>query len=237
LGALKANPGSPGKAALVDQLQKKYGEIAALNTAWGTSYADWDALKQPVPPPAFNDSIRKDLSIFVHRLALRYFSTIRDELKRQDPDHLYLGCRFAWYGLEEEQAAAEVCDVISYNIYSPRVDDRLWNRLAQFNKPCIIGEFHFGALDRGMFHPGLVSTPNQAARAAMYEDYVGSVLKNPSFVGCHWFQYTDEPLTGRAWDGENYNIGMVSVTDTPYAEMIQAAKKIHGEGYRIRLAH
>ena len=69
----------------------------------------------------------------------------------------------------------------------------------------------------------------------MYEDYVTSVLKNSSFVGCHWFQYTDEPLTGRSWDGENYNIGMVSVTDTPYAEMIQAARKIHAAGYRVRL--
>ena len=25
----------------------------------------------------------------------------------------------------------------------------------------------------------------------------------------------DEPLTGRAYDGENYNIGFLTVTDTP----------------------
>ena len=235
LGALKASVGSPGKAALLDQLQKKYGEVAGLNSAWGTQFSEWDAMKQPVPTVVLNDAIRKDLSFFVHRLALRYFSTIRDEIKRQDPNHLYLGCRFAWFGGEAEQAAAEVCDVISYNIYAPKLNELPWSHVAQFNKPCIIGEFHFGALDRGMFHPGLVSTPNQAARAAMYEDYVGSVLRSPSFVGCHWFQYTDEPLTGRSWDGENYNIGMVSVTDTPYAEMIQAAKNIHSKGYRIRL--
>jgi hypothetical protein len=235
LGALKANAGSPGKAALVDQLQKKYGSIAGLNTAWSTAYSDWSDLAQPVKAPTINDAIRKDLSIYVHRLALKYFTTIRDELKRIDPQHLYLGCRFAWFGPEEEQAASEVCDVISYNIYSPKLDEKQWAHVSQFDKPCIIGEFHFGALDRGMFHPGLVSTPNQAARAAMYEDYVGSVLRNPSFVGCHWFQYTDEPLTGRWYDGENYNIGMVSVTDTPYPEMIQAARRIHGDGYRIRL--
>ena len=35
--------------------------------------------------------------------------------------------------------------------------------------PLIIGEFHFGALDRGMFHTGLVPTANQEARAqALY---------------------------------------------------------------------
>jgi agarase len=68
----------------------------------------------------------------------------------------------------------------------------------------------------------------------MYRDYVGSVLDHPAFVGCHWFQYADEPLTGRTWDGENYNIGIVDVTDTPYPEMIAAAKQIHSEAYRRR---
>ena len=235
IGALKANAGSPGKAVFVDQLQKKYVDVARLNLAWSTSFASWDAFTQPVTLKSLTSECRGDCSLFVKRLALKYFSVIRDELKVQDPSHLYLGCRFAWYGPEAEQAASEICDVMSYNIYSPRLDEDKWGRVATFNKPCIIGEFHFGALDRGMFHPGLVSTPDQAARAAMYDDYVTSVLKNPSFIGCHWFQYTDEPLTGRSWDGENYNIGLVSVTDKPYPEMIQAARKIHGAGYRIRL--
>jgi hypothetical protein len=31
------------------------------------------------------------------------------------------------------------------------------------------------------------------------------VMDHPSFVGAHWFQYTDQPLTGRTLDGENYN--------------------------------
>ena len=81
---------------------------------------------------------------------------------------------------------------------------------------------------------GLVSTPNQAARAEMYRDYLRSVVDNPSFVGCAWFQYFDEPLTGRTYDGENYNIGLVDVTDTPYPEMIAAAKAVHAEAYPRR---
>jgi len=68
----------------------------------------------------------------------------------------------------------------------------------------------------------------------MYRDYVTSVLKHPSFVGCHWFQYTDEPLTGRTFDGENYNIGFVTVTDTPYPEMVEAARVVQGEAYNTR---
>ena len=42
-------------------------------------------------------------------------------------------------------------------------------------------------------------------------------------IGAHWFQWLDEPVTGRP-DGENYNIGFVDVTDQPYPEMIAGAK-------------
>jgi hypothetical protein len=45
-------------------------------------------------------------------------------------------------------------------------------------------------------------------------------------VGAHWFQWTDEPVLGR-FDGENYNIGLVDVTNRPYVELIEAAKATH----------
>jgi agarase len=44
----------------------------------------------------------------------------------------------------------------------------------------------------------------------------------------------DQPLTGRTLDGENYNIGFVTITDTPYPEMVAAARKTHGAMYRRR---
>jgi hypothetical protein len=85
-----------------------------------------------------------------------------------------------------------------------------------------------------MFHTGLVSAESQSERAMMYQAYVHSVLDHPNFVGCHWFQYVDQPLTGRWFDGENYNIGFLTVTDTPYPEMVKAARQVHREAYRRR---
>jgi hypothetical protein len=58
-----------------------------------------------------------------------------------------------------------------------------------------------------------------------------SVWALPAFVGCHWFQYVDQALTGR-FDGENYNIGFVTVTDTPYPEMVEAAREVNVTVYR-----
>jgi len=68
----------------------------------------------------------------------------------------------------------------------------------------------------------------------MYQDYLRSVADHPSLVGCHFFKYNDEPLTGRPGDGENYNIGFTTVTDGLYPEMIAAAKAVHGEVYARR---
>jgi hypothetical protein len=102
------------------------------------------------------------------------------------------------------------------------------------DKPCIIGEFHFGALDRGMFHTGLVATRDQAERAATYTRYVTDCLEDPNIVGCHWFQYMDSPVTGRSLDGENYQIGFIDNVDTPYAEIVAASRQLGAAMYRIR---
>ena len=234
-GALAAPADQPAKKAFLAQLTAKYQTISKLNAGWGTALSGWDNLNAPYKASQTpNDAQKADMGEFVHSFALRYFTTVRDTLKKYDPNHLYLGCRLANYTPEVVRASAEVCDVVSFNIYQPRLDRKAWAFTEDLNKPCIIGEFHFGALDRGLFHPGLVSTPNQAARAAMFRDYIQSVTDNPAFVGAHWFQYMDEPLTGRTLDGENYNIGFVTVTDTPYPEMVQAARSVLGETYGRR---
>ena len=84
-----------------------------------------------------------------------------------------------------------------------------------------------------MFDGGLVEVADQNARGQAYQTYIRSVLDNPKFVGAHWFQYADSPTLGRA-DGENYNIGFVSHVDTPYPELIAAARAVHGEMYSRR---
>jgi hypothetical protein len=192
LGALKAGGTSPAHRELMRQLEGRYPEIAALNAAWVTAFASHDALAQAGPdglPKAWNAAIRADLGAFVTSLARRYFETIRDALKRHDPDHLYLGCRFAWKTDEAIAAAAQVCDVVSFNIYKREVDPKEWAFLKDLGRPAIIGEYHVGATDRGMFHTGLVSASSQEERAATFAGYVRSVLDHPALVGCHWFQY------------------------------------------------
>lgn len=236
IGALQAGADSPAHRAILEDLQSKYTTIEKLNAAWGTEVKSWAELGADgwAPKSPYNEAVTADLTAFVTRLAREYFRTVNASLKALDPDHMYLGCRFAWKTAEAIQAASEVCDVVSFNIYARRVDPKEWAFLNDLGKPAIIGEFHVGALDRGMFHTGLVSAGSQAERAAVFGDYVGTVIDHPALVGCHWFQYEDQPLTGRSYDGENYNIGFVTVTDTPYPEMVETARKVLAPLYERR---
>jgi len=213
-------------------LEARHGTLAALNQAWGAKFEAWQAVA--APPAPFTAAAREDLAAFTRHFARQYFRTVREAIRSIDPDHLYLGSRFHIYTPEVLEAAAEFVDVISFNIYQARIDPARWAFLNDLDKPAIIGEFHFGALDRGMFHTGLVAAAGQENRAAMFQEYLRSVADHPNFVGAHWFQYTDQPLTGRTLDGENYNIGFVTVTDTPYPEMVRAAREVLGEIYRRR---
>jgi hypothetical protein len=97
----------------------------------------------------------------------------------------------------------------------------------------MIGEFHFGALDRGMFHPSLIEVANQAERGKAYATYIASALRHPNIVGAHWHQFGEQPTTGR-FDGENLQNGFLDVCDTPYPETIAGIREVGYRLYEIR---
>jgi hypothetical protein len=135
------------------------------------------------------------------------------------------------------QGCAAWCDVVSFNVYAPDLAGAGdWAFLHSVSKPALVGEFHFGATDRGAFGAGLIPVGSQEERAKSYAQYLQSFARDPSWVGAHWFQYVDQPLTGRLFDGENYAVGLVTLTDTPYAELTRAAAEVNRAVYRLRLA-
>ncbi len=232
VAALASPADQPVKKAFVDDLKKKYETIAALNRAWKTGHASWNALLETKENPE-GDGAKQDLQAFYTRIAETYFRTIREEIKAVAPQQLYLGCRFAWVNDRAARAASKYCDVVGYNRYAYSVADHRLPEGAQ-DRPTIIGEFHFGALDRGMFHTGLRVARDQEHRAELYRDYVLGALRNPSIVGTHWFQYKDQATTGRG-DGENYQIGFVDVCDRPYPEIVRTCREVGERMYEVRL--
>ena len=163
---------------------------------------------------------------FVHAAFARYLEVITAACRQHAPNHLNLGIRFGGGTHDELVKLMRGCDVFSYNTYRyapPRATlDHLYE-LAQ--RPILIGEFHIGVPERGLAS-GLVQAMNQTERGVAYRYYVEQAAAHPALVGTHWFQWLDQPVTGRN-DGENYNIGFVDVTDQPYAELVAAAKLTH----------
>jgi hypothetical protein len=96
-----------------------------------------------------------------------------------------------------------------------------------------VGEFHFPAWDRSFTADGDRSRLGLKQRADAYAYYVEGALANPQIVGVHWFQYLDQPVTGRS-DGENWPVGFVDVTDTPYWELAATARHLGDRLYERR---
>ena len=222
------------KKQFIAALKDKYADIGKLNAAWGTHLASWESVET-----SYDGAIaEEDASMCLSLLADKYYSVISAAVKEKLPDILYLGSRLAQWGCGSEviQACAEYADVVSFNCYKTDAEQEFM-QLGTYDKPVIIGEFHFNACDRNHFAPGLVQVGTQEARADAYTNYMTGVFQNEYLVGAHWFQYYDQPVLGRAWDGENSNCGFVDVTDQPYAELVEAAKAINESAYDIRLTY
>jgi hypothetical protein len=171
---------------------------------------------------------------FVDRALERYIQVTSDAVRKYDPNHLNLGMRSGGRPTDAEIRAARAFDVYSVNIYDYEVKADRVRRIAELTgKPILIGEFHFGTPGRGLA-ASLVQVRDQAERGVAYRYYVENAFAMPEMIGTHWFQWADQPSTGR-FDGENYNIGLVDVTDRPYPELIEALKAAHRRLYRVHL--
>jgi hypothetical protein len=171
---------------------------------------------------------------FIYRAFEKYLEVIIAGIRRHDPNHLILGLRFGGSLPPPEMLrASRVFDVYSLNVYATEVNVKTMEEIYRVTgRPMLVGEFHFGVPGRGLA-AGLVQVRDQAERGVAYRYYVEQAAAFRAFIGSSWFQWVDQPCTGRM-DGENYNIGVVDVTDRPYAELIEAMRTTH---HRLQEVH
>ena len=186
---------------------------------------------RPVEPA---EASEKDLLDFNRQIIEEYYKVIRETFDRYAPGVLYMGCRFASFVCSNPDVVtigAKYCDVISHNQYRYTIDSY---RLPEgLDKPVMIGEWHLGSCDRGLFHPSLQVCDNQQERAYFYREYALSALRHPQIIGIHWHQYMDQATTGR-FDGENFQVGFLDCCDTPYPETVEACRSAGYNLYQTR---
>jgi len=236
------------KVALVDALRAYYsGDVSRFNQDFGSSFADFDALLASATPlPPKTDGGQKALMSFVRLAADRYFATATQAIRAEDPNHLILGCRFAYDApVPAVEAAGKTCDVVTVNIY-PRVNlstgavlglkEHLDEMALRTGRPLFVTEWGFPGLDavdtKGLPLPCTqgagMRVDTQAQRAECFRAMQTALFDHPNVIGSSFFMYADEPALGLSKSfPENSNYGLVSETDRPYVPLVHAATEVN----------
>ena len=191
----------------------------------------------------------QDKREFLRLVAERYFAVTAAAIRKADPNHLVLGCRFAGgpSGVDPVvmEAAAKYCDVVSFNDY-PLVDidtgrvaaaDRYLAAHERSPAPFLLTEWSFAALDSGLpcTHGAGQRFRTQAERAAAAALYLETILSMPFFVGHSFFRWVDEPALGvNKYFPENTNYGLVNERGEPYKELVATFARIQGDAAALR---
>jgi len=235
-GVLGLPAGRPARCILVHQLRERYGCIKALNRAWGTSAASFSRLRWPGEAGAgATGAAKRDMAVFRGRFAERWYRAWASAVRKADPNHLVLGSRLHSYGRPDEviAACARHSDVVSFNNYDIEVWKEEFGRYQKIaRKPFLIGEYGHNSMDSGQLGAA-IPVASQAERGLNYRYYTEQAAALPYFVGTQYFQYFDEPVTGRWLDNETEYNGFVSVADIPYPPMVEAARDSHRRIYRV----
>lgn len=161
---------------------------------------------------------------FIFKTFRTFLETVDKAITKYDPNHLNLGIRFGnVMGIDREilEICKDVFDVFSFNCYDLYPKKEMMDRAMEMTGlPMIIGEYHFGTVDRGLAQ-SLWQVNSQQERGMAYRYYTERAYAHPGLIGTAYFQWCDQDLTGRR-DGENYNCGLIDVTDRPYPYQVEA---------------
>lgn len=228
---MKGPPRAAARQALVSFLQTRHSNLAGLNQAWGTHFANFEAIR-PVAPNTRNATYNKDTEDFMSLIADTYFRVCREAMDLHFPHHLYLGCRFHTFNPLVNASSSRYCDVVSANLYRHSIAD--YTMAMDQDRPLLIGEFHFGMRDNGNWGVGLTWAADARNQADLYHNYMSEALRHPNMVGAHWFMWANQVVTGRG-DGENFGVGVVTVVDRPNPTLIEAVRNVSDHLYPFRL--
>ncbi len=225
---------TPVKVAFVDQaLSVIYnGDLAALSAAWkikAATVAEAYAAK-PSAPAADIEALRRFF-------ATTYYRTLYQTVKAIDPNHLFLGWWIVpnwWINPEDWRMQAANTDVVGFDYYVPKfVEPYLDALIKEAGKPVMIGEFSFpGAyggwrgFDTTQYSGNMTASDSESGDR--YAQWVNAAAAHPNVIGASWFEYRDEPITGRGPGfgpavviGEHAAFGLVDVTDKPKYDLVE----------------
>jgi hypothetical protein len=224
----------PNRREVLSVIQSVWQNVKAFNGDWGSSLRDWSGLSNlPSLPRTSGPAYERLSSAWLSHLADSYFKITTGLLKKYDPNHLILGVRYRGsVPIEVARASRSYTDAQSLNYYvsDAKADSDLFRMIVEESQqPLIISEYSFQALDNRSGDRNLIGfdaqVPDQEARAEAYRLLTTRLARVPYVIGADWFQWTDEPSSGRDIDGEDVNFGVVDVDDHAYEPLAKAVRE------------
>lgn len=180
---------------------------------------------------------------FLELMARRYFDVTTKAIRKVDPNHLILGCRFLTYSAPNapvfRAAGAGGVDVVSVNYYNawtpaPKALDS-W--AAWSGRPILITEWYVKGEDTGLANKSGAgwNVKNQTDRGRFYQNFTLGLLKSKNCVGWQWFMYKDNDPTDLKTDASNRdsNKGIVSIQYEPYESLTSRMSQLNHRAYRL----
>ena len=225
---------NPNRQEVIKVIRSVRKTIEEFNKDWGVELKSWEEINDweslPKGPARASDELR---SAWLEHLAKDYFKVTTELIHRYDPNHLILGVRYKGGApVELFRASRGFTDVQSINIYraDARLDAALMDAMyKEAEQPIVISEYGFHSLDGRSGNRNLSGfiwghVIDQQARADGYRLFTTRMARVPYIIGADWFQWNDEPPSGRA-DGEDVNFGVVDIKDKPYEGLVEAIRQ------------
>ncbi|WP_338359516.1 hypothetical protein [Yeosuana marina] len=173
-----------------------------------------------------------------------YIKKVSEAVKKYDPNHMYLGCRFNQEKDELDnpkifEVAGKYMDIISINHY------RKWEPVQSImkdwtqwsGKPFLITEWYTKGEDSGLPNDTGAgwNVPTQKDRGYFYQNFTIELLKSKACVGWHWFTYQDNDPTNLKTDpsNRNSNKGIADGDFNHYMPLIDNMKVLNDHTYQL----
>lgn len=224
----------PNRREVVSVIRALWPNLADFNRDWSENLNEWSDLDawQSLPHEQAH-AYGRLASAWLSHMSEDYFKITTTLIRKYDPNHLILGVRFRGQAPREVvRASKNYTDAQSINYYvsDARLDEQMFRMMYEDSgQPIIISEYSFHSLDGRSGDRNTVGFAaqvlDQKARADGYRLFTTRAARVPYIIGVDWFQWSDEPPSGRASDGEDVNFGVVDVDDNPYEMLASAIKE------------
>ena len=178
----------------------------------------------------------------------KYFEVVVTSLKKHDPNHMYMGCRFVNNNYKREyimRVAGYWCDVVTFNYYGAwEGDPTLLNNIGNWlgDTPFVVTEWYTKGMDVTEKDPLMVNKTgagwcvrNQTERGKFYQNYALMLMECQHCVGFDWFRYWDnDPLdTGADASNIDSNKGVYDNEANEYTDLTKYIKELNTQKYNI----